>query len=188
MSAVISASDLDAVTLRRPSELAYPCKGALPSGGIPLKVGTACLQALAITTPLRCCWWLGSTLLLLVAGCGNQPGGSGFGFWGGGTAADAPAPLSKARIGACLEATGGKLPTLYPPDPLDIPVVRPTPKACHGIEQQVQDAVQAQLIQDCDRATRLLTDGGQGLPDQQRRWAEVQIRRCVGGNPDIFYW
>ena len=44
VSAVISASDLDAVTLRRFCWLAYPCKGALPSDGKGPKVRAACLM------------------------------------------------------------------------------------------------------------------------------------------------
>ena len=94
----------------------------------------------------------------------------------------------RPRSTPAWEATGGKLPTLYPRHPLDIPNVRPTPQACRGIELQVQTAVQTRMIKDCDRATRLLADGRPSLTDQQRRWAQVQIRRCVGGNPDIFYW
>ena len=126
----------------------------------------------------------GGALAVLLGGCSGQGTADG----ASGSGRDARAEVAAAKIKRCLEATGGTLPTLYPPDPRDIPRVRDTPAACRGIERQVQDSVHRAMLEDCARATYLLGQDPATLPEAQRSWVARQIRACVGGNPDIFYW
>ena len=125
--------------------------------------------------------WLPGVLLL--AGCGLRPGAH--------TPHASPTAAvdqSAARIQRCLDDTGGKLPSLYDPHPEDIPLVRAVPPSCKGIERMVQAVVHRRLLQLCTKATQVLAVGGPPLSDPQRQWAERQLRQCVGGNPDVFYW
>ncbi|EAU73115.1 hypothetical protein RS9916_26429 [Synechococcus sp. RS9916] len=179
MSAVISASDLDAVTLRWFWRPAYPCKGALPLNGKGPKVRAACLMPfpLLISRPFRCFLLLVS--LLLLAACGGD---------GSEAEAERQRAAAQARIQRCLEATGGRMPTLFAIDSSDEPAIRPTPAPCRGIERQAQQAVYAKTMQDCTKATELLSDPASSQPEEQRRWAQQQLRRCVGSDPKIFYW
>jgi hypothetical protein len=94
----------------------------------------------------------------------------------------------KAKIERCLEQTGGKLPTLYVNDPLDVPLVRDTPEACRGIELQVQEAVHQRTMTHCAEVTALLGRDQPPLSAEKRQTAERQLRHCVEGHPDIFYW
>ena len=178
VSAVISASDLDAVTLRRFCWLAYPCKGALPSDGKGPKVRAACLMPspLLISHPFRCLVFV--SLLLLAACGGDRPEAE----------AERQRAAAQARIQRCLEATDGRMPTLFAIDSSDEPAIRPTPAPCRGIERQAQQAVYAKTMQDCAKATGLLSDPAPSLPEKQRQWAQQQLRRCVGSDPNIFYW
>ena len=98
------------------------------------------------------------------------------------------APARKAQIDRCLEQTGGKLPTLYVNDPLDVPLVRDTPEACRGIELQVQEAVHQRTMTHCAEVTALLGRDQTRLSEEERQNAERQLRHCVEGDPDIFYW
>ena len=95
---------------------------------------------------------------------------------------------AQARIQRCLEATGGRMPTLFAIDSSDEPAIRPPPAPCRGIERQAQQAVYAKTMQDCAKATGLLSGPAPSLPEAQRRWAQQQLRRCVGSDPNIFYW
>ena len=94
----------------------------------------------------------------------------------------------KAKIERCLEQTGGKLPTLYVNDPLDVPLVRDTPEACRGIELQVREAVHQRTMTHCAEVTALLGRDQPPLSAEKRQTAERQLRHCVEGDPDIFYW
>ena len=183
VSAVISASDLDAVTLRRFCWLAYPCKGALPSDGKGPKVRAACLMPfpLLISRPFRCLVLMSLLpLAACVMGDGSQVEGEG--------EASRQRAAEQARIQRCLEATGGRMPILFAIDSSDELAVRPTPEPCRGIERQVQQAVYAKTMQDCAKATGLLSGPAPSLPEKQRQWAQQQLRRCVGSDPNIFYW
>lgn len=98
------------------------------------------------------------------------------------------AAVLKAEVDRCLEQTGGKLPTLYVSDPLDVPLVRDTPDACRGIELQVQEVVHQRTMTHCAEVTALLGRDQAPLSAEKRQTAERQLRRCVEGDPDIFYW
>jgi len=93
----------------------------------------------------------------------------------------------KAKIDRCLEQTGGKLPTLYVNDPLDLPLVRETPEACRGIELQVQEAVYQRTLQACDKVLARLGRDQPRLSEDERQSAERQLRSCAQGDPDLFY-
>ena len=94
----------------------------------------------------------------------------------------------KAKIERCLEQTGGKLPTLYVNDPLDVPLVRDTPESCRGIELQVQEEVHQRTLTHCAEVTALLGRDQPPLSAEKRQTAERQLRHCVEGDPDLFYW
>ena len=94
----------------------------------------------------------------------------------------------KAKIDRCLEQTGGKLPTLYVNDPLDLPLVRETPEACRGIERQVQEAAHQRTLQVCEQVLAQLSRDQPRLSEEDRQTAERQLSRCVDGDPDLFYW
>ncbi len=179
VSAVISASDLDAVTLRGFDRSAYPCKGALPLAGKEPKVRPACLMPAQLLRPPPFRSLLLVSLLLLAA-CGMEDGSQ--------AETERQRAAEQARIQRCLQATDGRLPTLFAIDSSDEPAVRPTPVPCRGIERQVQQAVYAKTMQDCTKATGLLADPAPSLSEEQRRWAQQQLRRCVGSDPNIFYW
>ena len=93
----------------------------------------------------------------------------------------------KAKIERCLEQTGGKLPTLYVNDPLDVPLVRDTPEACRGIELQVQEAVHQRTLQACDKVLARLGRDQPRLSEDERQSAERQLRSCAQGDPELFY-
>ena len=132
---------------------------------------------LVISRPFRCALLLVS--LLPLAACGGD---------GSQADADQQRAAEQARIQRCLEATGGRMPTLFAIDSSDEPAVRPTPPPCRGIERQAQQAVYAKTMQDCTKATGLLADPALSLPEEQRQWAQQQLRRCVGSDREIFYW
>lgn len=104
------------------------------------------------------------------------------------SATQAEVAALEARVDRCLEQTGGKVPTLYDNDPLDVPLVRDTPAACKGIELQVQEAVHQRTLQVCQEVSALLGPDQPPLSAEKRQEAERQLRRCAEGNPDLFYW
>ncbi|MGC6482226.1 MAG: hypothetical protein ACON4T_01450 [Synechococcus sp.] len=143
----------------------------------------ACLQSGVLLMLRRCRCVLLLVSLLALAACGTSNDLQRFG-----PDADQQRTVVRDRIRRCLQATGGRLPTLFFIDSPDEPAVRPTPVPCRGIELQVQHAVQTQMMEDCSKATDLLADRGRWLSDQQRQWAQQQLQRCVGSDPDVFFW
>ena len=123
--------------------------------------------------------WLLAGIVLLSTGCNATTEIS---------ATQAKAAALKAKIDRCLQQTGGRLPTLYVNDPLDLPLVRETPEACRGIELQVQEAVHQRTMTHCAEVSALLGRDQPRLSEEVRQTAERQLRHCVEGDPDIFYW
>ncbi|MEB3158895.1 MAG: hypothetical protein VKK03_05470 [Synechococcus sp.] len=121
--------------------------------------------------------------VVFLAACGSRRDAD---RWG--SAGEQPSPADQAQIQRCLKATGGRMPTLFVMTPGDEPPVRPTPEACRGIELKVQEAVQAKLIEDCAKATRLLETPQTGVTATQKRWASTKLRQCVGGDAKTFFW
>jgi len=123
--------------------------------------------------------WLLAGIVLLSTGCNATTEIS---------ATQAKAAALKAKIDRCLQQTGGRLPTLYVNDPLDLPLVRETPEACRGIELQVQEAAHQRTLQVCEQVLAQLSRNQSRLTEEERQTAERQLSRCVDGDPDLFYW